>query len=185
MFEIEEPDLLTVIEQKLLHLIESGELEQFNKRNQEEMMKNATNPKAIAGITKASVSSVRKFDPTVLLDDDIIVDQKVLYPKGTKINPLEYTDFQKLVFIDGSDEMQAQFARDVASKDINTTIILVNGKPGLHVIDDKEYFYYFDQAGVYTTRFTITNVPSVVFLDGKEKVLTIQEVYLQQDKEKK
>ncbi len=64
-------------------------------------------------------------------------------------------------------------------QDASLLIILVNGKPGLKTLDEEEYYYYFDQAGVYSKRFDITKVPSLVYQDNAEKLLIIKEVALQ------
>lgn len=163
VFKIEEADLLDVIESRLHQ--NSEQIQNLLHTAREELI----HPKGLS-IEKASECHIRKFDPTVLLDDDIAVDGKILYAKGTPINPLNFMQFQKLVFIDGTDERQAEFARNT-----NAITILTNGTPGLN---DNHYFY-FDQGGIYTNRFKIRRVPSIVYQDGNEKILTIQEVLLE------
>lgn len=164
VFEIEETDLLTVIEHKAQQ--HSNRFVEFLNDARERI----TKPNALSGIEQVSKSSVRKFDPTVFLDDDIIVDGKVLYAQGMPINPLNFTEFPKLVFIDGTVERQTEFARN-----INAITILTNGTPGLH----HDHYFYFDQGGIYTNRFNIKRVPAIVYQERNEKVLTIQEVLLE------
>ena len=103
----------------------------------------------------------------------------MLYAKGTKINPLDYENFNNtLLFIDGDDEEQNQFARNLVETEQALTIILTSGEPGVREVEGKQYFYYFDQHGIYSKRFGVAVTPSIVFQEGTEKVLTIREVSL-------
>lgn len=81
-----------------------------------------------------------------------------------------------LIFIDGESPAQVQFAHETFDNNNATKIILINGRPGLKQHEGKEYYYYFDQFGGYSSRFGITRVPYLVYQIGVEKVLTIQEV---------
>lgn len=163
-FDIAERDLLEVIETKLQNV----DLTAYH----EKLRKQVLEPNRIPNITKATENASRKFDPTVILDEDIIDENgKVIYAKGFAINPLNYQAFDgHLLFIDGSDDVQHQFAKDYVNAHKNTTVILVGGK--------SEDFPYFDQWGAYSTRFGIKRVPSLIFQMQDEKVLTIEEVKL-------
>jgi len=179
-FEIEEPDMLSVIEDKLKVYQESGFLETIQDNYREKLKRQIKRPNKVAGIIKATQNSFRTFDPTVELEEDIVgLENKVLYVKGTKINPLDYQVFdESMLFIDGDDNLQLDFANGYFDKHSNTTIILVNGEPGLKEINGKEYFYYFDQWGALSNRFGIKAVPSVISQVPEQKTLTIEEIYL-------
>lgn len=161
-FDIAEKDLLTVIETKLQNV----DLSTYH----EKLRKQVLEPNRIPNITKAQNNTSRKFDPTVILDEDILDENgKVLYAKGFAINPLNYQIFdERMLFIDATDDSQAEFAKEYVNAHTNTTVILVAGK--------SEYFQYFDQWGAYSARFGIRRVPSVIFQASGEKVLTIEEV---------
>ncbi|MHC0448717.1 MAG: hypothetical protein ACRY3E_01285 [Candidatus Lariskella arthropodorum] len=182
-FTIAEADLLHAIESKLKSYEESGELARFNSRYSKAVAKQVIRPNRVLGVSKAVENRTRKFDPSILLDEDIVIPDeatgsfKVLYGAGTKINPLDYTPFQEtLVFIDGDSAAQVRFAHETYDTKKAAKIILVNGRPGIKQHEGKEYYYYFDQFGGYSSRFGITRVPSLVYQLGLEKVLTIQEV---------
>ena len=178
-FKITENDLLTVIEKRLLEAENSGALERFTDNLKQKMI---NEPAPVPNIYKASKDTTREFDPSVYLEEDIIAKGKVLYAKGTKINPLDHMDFKKMIFIDGEDKRQREFANIEADKDEDLVVILTSGKPGLQTVDEKNYYYFFDQFGLYSKRFDIQKVPSVVYQKTGEKVLTIDEIFLKDEK---
>lgn len=183
-FEIEERDFLSVIETKLQYLEETGEIAKLNGRYQAQLKSQIKRPTPVVGIVKADKTLLRKFDPTVYLEEDIeIVDAagnpSVLHAKGTPINPLNYQPFTSpLLFIDGDDTQQIEYARSIQNRDLSVLVILVSGEPGLKKQEDKEYYYYFDQFGTYAKKFNISKVPSLIFQESQEKILTIKEVNL-------
>lgn len=183
-FAIEEPDFLSVIESKLSYLEASGEIAKVNRAFQERIKELVKRPPPIKGIEKADSTSTRKFDPTTYLEEDIVTvgsnnNPQILYAEGTPINPLEYQSFSSpLLFIDGDDSSQLGFARNLQDNNLSIIVILVNGEPGLKKVGDKEYYYYFDQFGVFSKKFGITKVPSLIFQEAAEKLLTIKEVKL-------
>lgn len=184
-FQIEEPDFLTSVETKLRHLEASGEIAKINNEYQDKIKLAIQRPPAVNGIKKATTTKSRKYNPTQYLEEDITTtnsnnQEKILYTRGTAVNPLDYSPFENsLLFIDGDDRAQEEYARSMRKQDALLIIILVNGKPGLKEEQGEEYYYYFDQAGVYSRRFDIKKVPSLVYQDGREKLFTIKEVALQ------
>ena len=193
-YVIAEPDILEVIERKLDNYDRSGELEEFKNKYSEEVKRQIKSPHRVTGIENAKQNRIRKFDPSTVLDEDIIVpknnnvkdlekiEHEVLYKAGTKINPLEHMLFnESLIFIDGEIDAQREFANSYQDKNPLTKIILIDGKPGIQKIGDKEYYYYFDQWGAYSTKFNIVVVPSIVYQLNNEKVLTIEEVSLRNE----
>lgn len=180
-FTIKELDLLDQIKLKLNQM----DKQEFEQQYAFEVKKQIDRPNRVNGIAKVEKDAVRKFDPTVILAEDILIPNettgidKVLYPKGTKINPLDHDDFDPLIFIDGDEEKQIEFAHNYNQLNQNSRIILVNGNPGAKQIENKEYYYYFDQGGVYTTRFKVDKVPAIVHQEKDAKVLTITEVVVE------
>jgi conjugal transfer pilus assembly protein TraW len=181
VFDIAEEDFLSMIENKLKLYEANGRLEKFQNDYSEKLKNQIIRPNRVIGITKTKENKIRKFDPTIELEEEILIPIEegttISYNKGTKINPLDYQIFdEKMIFIDGDDAYQKAFANKYLDSNPNTSIILVNGKPGPETINDKEYFYYFDQWGVYSKRFQITVVPSVIYQKSGERLLTIEEV---------
>ena len=80
---------------------------------------------------------------------------------------------QSLVFFDGDDEDQRAWARDLTLDDPLINPILVNG-PVIDLSRDWKRQLFFDQGGMLTTRFGITQVPARVTRDGDH--LLIEEV---------
>lgn len=179
-FAIQEVDLLEQIKAQL----NQGNIEEFQQQYAEEVRHQIDRPNRVKGITKAEKDASRQFDPTVLLAEDIVVPDevtginKILYPKGTKINPLDYDNFDPLIFIDPDDDMQVAMAHNYHDSNELSRIILINGKPGNKQVGNKEYYYYFDQGGVYSARFGLNKVPAIVYQEPGAKVLTITEVLL-------
>ena len=188
-FAIAEKDLLQEIEGKLKHYQDNNELEKFNQSYREQVKKQIQRPSRVSGIINAEKNRTRTFDPAVELEEDILVpkdpnekeiekiEYHVLYPAGTKINPLDHMEFDEpLIFIDGDIEEQREFAHQYQDNNPLARIILINGVPGFRESEEKEYYYYFDQWGAYSSLFNITKIPSVVYQRRGEKLLTIEEV---------
>lgn len=205
VYQIRESDLLESIESKLKANEASGKLAALHAKYSNEVRAQVTKPRRIAGISNATTDTIRFYDPTHELDEEIRIPGKdgagdVVYPVGTKVNPLDYQDFDVvMLFIDGEEEAQRDFAHDQVDKNPKTTIILINGEPGQkHVsrvskskkiqpeerginkknnVEEKSYYYYYDQWGMLSKKFGITRVPSLIYQNKGEKQLTIKEVY--------
>ena len=177
-FAILERDLLEVIQIKLQASEKDGVLDALNKDFQNKIKRKILNPEPILGIVKVTKNSMRKFDPTTYLEEDIKVPDEMgsyrtLYPRGTSINPLDHMFFSEpLVFIDARDSAQVDFAKHYLKLNPQAKIILIAGKHGLQ--KDGTMFYY-DQKAIYSSRFGIVAAPSVVFQIDGEKLLTIEE----------
>ncbi len=186
IFSITEEDLIANLQEKYQKLKESGELDNELKKYSSEIKNQIKRPKAIPGVVKVTKESYREFDPTIELAEDIFVPTdrnnirpKLLYAKGAKINPLDYMEFDEpLVFIDGDDKSQEEFAIGYLKANNKSKILLINGLPGLKHTESGDYYYYFDQGGIYCKKFGISKVPSIVSQKDGQKTLTIHEVCL-------
>lgn len=163
VFEIKEESLLTVIEQRLKHLKENGklvDLQQELARKAEEKVKR---PIPVAGISVAQTYQQREYDPSFIVSQNIKDHQgNLIAKKGDTHNPLDTTGFGvPLVFIDGDDESQVQWAISQQGK-----IILINGAP-LKLEKQYNQPFYFDQGAVLTKKFEIEEVPAKVSQQGK------------------
>jgi conjugal transfer pilus assembly protein TraW len=197
-YPIKETDIEQEIARKLSIYQENGELEKFQKNYQKEVTKQIKSPNRVSGITDAVENRTRTFNPTIYLEEDIaipkggieeakknpeLIEYEVLHKAGTAINPLNYMLFNEpLIFVDGNNEEQLEYAREYQDKNQLAKIILIDGSPGFKEINGKEYQYFFDQWGAYSQRFKIVRVPSVVYQKEGDTVLTINEINLNNER---
>ena len=176
LFEIEEKDLLEHVTSRLKKLEENGELKGIQDGIQKRIMKNIEEPRDIDGIIKTKEARVFEFDPTIEVTENL-KDQKgrIFAKKGDKYNALNYITYSKtLLFIDGEDEEQIEWAKLKLLKHKNVKIILVKGKP-LKLQERLKRPIYFDQYGIITKRMGIKQAPARVWQEEGKKVLTVSE----------
>ena len=156
LFEIEEKDLLEHVTSRLKKLEENGELKWIQDGIQKRIMKNIEEPRDIDGIIKTKEARIFEFDTTIEVTENL-KDQKgrIFAKKGDKYNALNYITYSKtLLFIDGNDEEQIEWAKLKLLKHKNVKIILVKGKP-LKLQERLKRPIYFDQYGIITKRMGI------------------------------
>lgn len=176
LFEIEEKDLLEHVTLRLKDLEGNGELKGIQDGIQKRIMKNIEEPRDIDGIIKTKEARVFEFDPTIEVTENL-KDQKgrIFAKKGDKYNALNYITYSKtLLFIDGNDEEQIEWAKLKLLKHKNVKIILVKGKP-LKLQERLKRPIYFDQYGIITKRMGIKQAPARVWQEEGKKVLTVSE----------
>ena len=174
-FEIKEMDALEQIKNKLMRFEESGEFKKLQKKWQQKAKERVLRPKsATATIEKVIESSVRYFDPTIEVQEDL-VDHKgrVFAKKGLRVNPFEKMPHYnpQLIFIDGDDEGQVEFAVNSVSK--QGKIILVRGNI-IALMQKHNIRLFFDQQGHLCKKFNLSKFP--VILSREKKVFKIEEV---------
>ncbi len=127
-------------------------------------------PKPVEGIKNAETYQSRLYDPTITVSQDLKDHQgNVFARKGEKINPLDYRSFGKpFLFINGDEPKQVAWALKQKGK-----IVLIQGAP-LELEKQHQITFFFDQGGVLTKKFGITQVPSRV--SQQEKGLLIEEI---------
>ena len=176
LFEIEEKDLLEHVTSRLKDLEEKGGLKWIQDGIQKRIMKNIEEPRDIDGIIKTKEARIFEFDPTIEVTENL-KDQKgrIFAKKGDKYNALNYITYSKtLLFIDGNDEEQIEWAKLKLLKHKNVKIILVKGKP-LKLQERLKRPIYFDQYGIITKRMGIKQAPARVWQEEGKKVLTVSE----------
>jgi conjugal transfer pilus assembly protein TraW len=128
VWEIEEKDIVSYIKSQ----ITEEKAEKIQKDFISQSKKHINRPKPVDGITKTLESKIHYYNPEITLTKDV-ADQtgKVLYKKGTKVNPLDHQTFtRQLLFIDGDDIKQVEFAvakHQEIGEDLK--IVLINGSP--------------------------------------------------------
>lgn len=190
-FEIKEEGFVSMMQRKL----QSLNLAEHQQKMQDLARKKVEEPVAIAGIGKATKTVSHNFDPSYVLDQDVVLPcGKLLYARGTRVNPLDYMSWDgKLVFIDDRDASQIAWVKDNylegilsnnaaalaenlselnkehaknASNSDGAKIVLTGGRP-LELEREIGSPIYFDQAGELTTKFNISYVPAIVEQEGK------------------
>ena len=167
VFRISEPDLLRTIEQKLRTLEASGGIERMNAELTRRTEAGVRRPRPVVGIALAVRERSWIFDPTMQVDKDILDNKgNVIARAGQRVNPLDFvTVRQKLVFIDGDDRDQVNWALG-RFDDRGAKLIMVKGAP-LDAMTAHQRRFYFDQGGFLVGRFGIRAVPAVVEPNGK------------------
>lgn len=163
LWPVAEPDMLTVIEQRLQALQQSGEMDKKMGDFKARVVRNSQRPPPVAGITRAARYEKRWFDPSVRVDRDLADGHGNVFARaGQVFNPLDVVPFnQTLLFIDGDDPDQLAWVRRQKPATLVSRIILVRGNiPQTSQALDSRIF--FDQNGVLTARFGISQVPARV-----------------------
>jgi conjugal transfer pilus assembly protein TraW len=170
LFEIEEEDMLQLMMKRLNALKESGKLEAFQEAIVKKAKKQALEPKALTHITHTKHKRVFTFDPSLKIQNDVIVPKEVngqevvLARKGDIINPLDkVTPAKGFLFIDGDDPKQQDLIKEMSKR---FDIVLVKGKP-LTLQEKMGVQIFFDQGGALTKRFGIRHVPATFEVDPK------------------
>lgn len=163
LWPVEEPDMLTVIEHRLQTLQQSGEMDKKMTEFKDRVVRNSQRPPPVEGIRRAIRYERRWFDPSVRVDKDLSDSHGTVFARaGQVFNPLEVTAFNEtLWFIDGDDPDQVAWVKRQKPDTLIARIILVRGNiPQTSAKLDSRI--YFDQNGVLTTRFGISEVPARV-----------------------
>ena len=167
-YAIEEPHLLTAIEQQLRAKQASGELARLEAEAKRRIVDAIEHPAPLPGITRAERPRSFYFDPSIVVSENI-TDAKgnILVAAGTRQNPLAVVSLSKhLLFFDGRDQAQVAWARDaVARFEGKVKPILVAGSY-LALMQRWQLPVYFDQQGALTRKLGITHVPALVSQEG-------------------
>ncbi|HSX38481.1 MAG TPA: hypothetical protein VLE95_06595 [Chlamydiales bacterium] len=164
-FPVEEENLLDSLKSKAA--LHAPKFKQYA----EAVQKQIQHPPLIDGIGKAIEKRSWLYDPTHTVEADILLDGERLVKAGTKINPLENIELPGgMLFFDGDDPAQIAWARKESPDCI---WVLVNGSPDSLEEREKRAVYY-DQLGIFTSRFQIKNVPAKVVQEGS--FLRIEEI---------
>lgn len=168
-YEIVERDVLELITSKLKQMEQSGELAKYQEDYKNKVIASIEHPRSLTGFKATETAETHYYDPSMVTQKDIVdATGKVLYRRGTKVNPLDYIGWNTyLLFVDGRDEKQLAFSKKiVATSDRPVKIVLVAGEP-LALMRKWKSSVYFDQGGKLIKRFAIAQVPAIVRQEGK------------------
>lgn len=167
VFEIKEENILELIQKRLRALKKEGKMEALQKELQKKATAKISRPTPVDGLIKAQTYSRRTYNPTFMVSQDI-KDHKgtLIAKKGETHNPLDTASFGiPLIFIDGDDEDQVQWAISQKGK-----IILINGAP-LELEKLHKHLFYFDQGSVLVEKFDLAEVPARISQQGKHLLI--------------
>ena len=167
-YEISEPHLLQMIEQRLREKERSGELARLEVQVRERGIATVKNPPPVTGLRATETVRTFYFDPSFTLDRNLLGPQgELLFAAGTRKNPLEVVSLSRhLLFFDARDPRQVGRARQlIALYQGRVKPILVGGSY-LDLMQSWHVPVYYDQQGLLTRRLGITQVPALVSQDG-------------------
>lgn len=167
-YEISEPHLLQMIEQRLRDKERSGELGRLEAQARERGIATVKNPPPVTGLRPTDTVRTFYFDPSFTLDRNLLGPQgELLFAAGTRKNPLEVVSLSRhLLFFDARDPRQVGRARQlIALYQGRVKPILVGGSY-LDLMQSWHIPVYYDQQGLLTRRLGITQVPALVSQDG-------------------
>jgi conjugal transfer pilus assembly protein TraW len=176
IYEIKEQDALEWVAQKLEQMQMSGELKKQQVIMQNKSRAKILRPTKVKNLKRTTIPRAILHDLTLVLPQDIVDAQgKLIYAKGTKINPLTYTKSKKiLLFLDGDDPEQVNWAlNEHQQRGDLAKLVLVNG-PVIDLMQQNEVRFYFDQSGRLVHYFKIKQIPAIV--EQKDNHLQISEV---------
>lgn len=167
-YAIKEPHLLQYIEQTLREKEKTGELANLEEQAKSRVIESIRNPKPLAGMRPTQTARTFYFDPSIKVEQNITDDKgNIIVPAGTTKNPLEVVSLSKhLLFFDGSDREQVRYARTLIDHYGGKVKPILVGGSYLDLMKAWQLSVYFDQQGVLTTKFGITQVPALVSQEG-------------------
>lgn len=167
-YPITEQNLLEMIAQRLRALEKSGQLHELQEQAIAKGRAAVANPAPVAGLTPAKEPRTLYVDPTYVLAKNILDAQgHVLFPAGTRTNPLAITSMsKKLMFFDARDPAQARIARSLLQRDGARIKPVLVGGSYLQLMKQWKTRIYFDQQGTLVRRFGIEHVPALVYQEG-------------------
>lgn len=168
-YEISEPHLLKMIEQRLREKERTGELKRLEEEAKARGVEAVTNPQPVAGIRTTETARTFYVDPSFTLDRNILDAQgRLLFPAGTRKNPLEIVSLSKhLLFFDARDRRQVNRARELLATYQGRVKPILTGGSYLDLMKSWRIPVYYDQQGLLTRRFGIHQVPALVSQDGQ------------------
>ena len=167
-YAIAEPHLLRYIEQTLREKEKSGELANLEEQAKSRVIDSIKNPKPLAGIRSTQTARTFYFDPSIKVEQNVTDDKgNIIVPAGTTKNPLEVVSLSKhLLFFDGRDREQVRDARALIDHYGGKVKPILIAGSYLDLMKAWQLSVYFDQQGVLTRKFGITQVPALVSQEG-------------------
>jgi conjugal transfer pilus assembly protein TraW len=167
-YEIAEPHLLAVIEQRLREKERSGELQRLAEAARARGIDTVRQPPPVEGLRTTERPRTFYVDPSFTLDRNITDPQgRLMFAAGTRKNPLKVVSLSRhLLFFDARDPRQVKHARELSGRYAGRIKPILTGGSYLDLMKDWRVPVYYDQSGTLTRRFGIRQVPALVSQDG-------------------
>lgn len=178
VYHIAEPDLLEQIRDRLKQKEASGELASLQKEAIARSMNSIEHPSPVKGIGRTTKARTFYYDPSYVQKTSVFDQEgRLIVPAGTKVNPMDMVNLSKnLIFIDAREKKQVAFAkRAMEQYEGHVKTILVAGS-WVDLMKSWKVQVFYDQGGLLTGKFGITQTPAVVSQEGKR--LRIDEIKL-------
>ena len=177
-YEIAEPHLLRMIEERLRDKERSGELARIEQEARARGTDIVRNPVPVASVRTTATPRTFYFNPTYTLDRNLLGAQgELLFAAGTKANPLDIVSLSRhLLFFDARDSRQVRRARELMTHYQGKVKPILTGGSYLDLMKSWRVPVYYDQQGMLTRRLGITLVPALVSQEGKRLRIDEMEV---------
>lgn len=163
IFPVVEKSFLVLIEERLHALTLSGGFDALNQKWLHTVVNHTNRPSPLS-LERIHQTISHYYTSEITLSQDITdYKGKVLYPKGTYINALEYMPAYNpcWLFFNADDEAQIRWAQIQKNNCSSPKFILTGG--AIKVAEKSlNAVIYFDQEGRITSRLNIIHVPARV-----------------------
>lgn len=168
IYPIAERSLLEWIHASLQDKERSGELARLQREAQRRAIDAIENPQALPDIATAEIDRTFYWDPTQVLEQNVVDENgQLLYPAGTRINPLEVITLSKhMLFLDARNDKQVARAKALREHYSERLKIILVGGSYRKLTRQWQIPVYYDQGGYLTRRFGIRHVPALVSQEG-------------------
>lgn len=175
-YPVAEKNLLDVIMARLRAKEASGELKRHEQEARDRAAYAVNNPRPVDGLRRAQAARTFYFDPTFTLQSNVVDGTgAVLFPAGTRKNPLEVVSLSKhLLFFDARDPGQVARARELIEHYQGKVKPILVGGSYLDLMKRWNKPVFYDQDGTLVRKFGIVAVPALVSQEGQR--LRIDEV---------
>lgn len=175
-YPVAEKNLLDVIMARLRVKEASGELKRHEQEARDRAAYAVNNPRPVDGLRRAQAARTFYFDPTFTLQSNVVDSTgAVLFPAGTRKNPLEVVSLSKhLLFFDARDPGQVTRARELIERYQGKVKPILVGGSYLDLMKRWNKPVFYDQDGTLVRKFGIAAVPAIVSQEGQR--LRIDEV---------
>lgn len=175
-YPVAEKNLLDVIMAQLRAKEASGELKRHEQEARDRAAYAVNNPRPVDGLRRARAARTFYFDPSFTLQSNVVDSTgAVLFPAGTRKNPLEVVSLSKhLLFFDARDPGQVTRARELIEHYQGKVKPILVGGSYLDLMKRWNKPVFYDQEGALVRKFGIAAVPAIVSQEGQR--LRIDEV---------
>lgn len=178
-YPIAERNLLDEIMANLREKERTGEIKRWQEKKKAAANEAVMNPKPVPGLARAATARTYYYDPTLVLDRNITDERGlILFPAGTRKNPLEVVTLSKhLLFFDARDAQQVAKAQELTDFYKGKVKPILVGGSYMNLMKTWGRPVYYDQQGTLVKKLGITKVPAIVSQEGTR--LRIDELAMQ------